>query len=268
MKKTVVDLNCDMGESYGTWHLGEASDAEIMPLISSANIAAGFHAGDPMVMDRTVALAVDHGVGIGAHPGYRDLQGFGRRQIVASGEEIINDITYQIGALREFARRRGTRLQHVKPHGALYMALAANEELSLSFIQLMRTVAPEAYVYCMSASQTYQLALEGNQPVVREFYADREYDLSGSIVFSRHVFKPDPNQAALRVLRAVQEGVVRTVEGEDMPIEFESICFHSDTPGASAIAAAISSTLLSAGVRIAPPSEFIPPAGQEARRTS
>ena len=126
----IVDLNCDMGEGYGQWVLGDAPDEEIMSLISSANIAAGFHAGDPNTMDRVIKLAHDYGVGLGAHPGYRDLQGFGRRYIKTSSEELVNDIVYQMGAIREFGRRHGASLQHLKPHGALYMEAAVNEELS------------------------------------------------------------------------------------------------------------------------------------------
>ena len=130
----------------------------------------------PNLMDATVRLATQHGVGIGAHPGYKDLQGFGRRRINGTSDEIVNDIAYQVGALREFARRHGAKLQHVKPHGALYMELAGNEALSRSFIKLMRTVAPNAFVFCMGISETYRVAREAGQPVIREFYADRDYD--------------------------------------------------------------------------------------------
>lgn len=255
MPVTVVDINCDMGEAFGQWRLSDTDDARLMELISSANIAAGFHAGDPNLMDATVRLATQHGVGIGVHPGYRDLQGFGRRKINGSGDEIVNDIVYQIGALREFARRHGAVLQHVKPHGALYMELAADEALSRSFIKLMRTVAPNAFVFCMGMSQTYRTALEAGQPVIREFYADRDYDRSGSIVFTRHVGKLDPAGIADKVVRACLEGKVRTVDGADIDIDFESICFHSDTPGCLEIAATMRSALVANGIRIAPVSE-------------
>ena len=121
MYRTTVDLNCDMGEGFGHWSYGDAPDSDLMPLISSANVAAGFHAGDPNQMDAVAGLAAEHGVGLGAHPGYADLQGFGRRTISAKPEELVNDVIYQTGALREFGRRHGIGLQHVKPHGALYM---------------------------------------------------------------------------------------------------------------------------------------------------
>jgi 5-oxoprolinase (ATP-hydrolysing) subunit A len=255
MAVTVVDINCDMGEAFGQWRLGDADDSLLIELISSANIAAGFHAGDPNLMDATVRLAARHGVGVGVHPGYHDLQGFGRRKINGSGDEIINDMIYQVGALREFARRYGAPLQHVKPHGALYMELAANEALSRSFVQFMRAVAPSAFIYCMGASETYRVAREAGHPVIREFYADRDYDRSGSIVFTRRVARPDPRAVADKVVRACLEGRVRTVAGDDIEIAFESICFHSDTPGCLEMARGMRSALAANGVRIAPASE-------------
>lgn len=255
MAVTVVDVNCDMGEGFGQWRLSDTDDSTLMALISSANIATGFHAGDPNIMDATVRLATQHGVGIGAHPGYRDLQGFGRRRINGTSDEIVNDIAYQVGALREFARRHGAKLQHVKPHGALYMELAGSEALSRSFIKLMQTVAPNAFVFCMGISETYRVAKEAGQPVIREFYADRDYDRTGSIVFTRHVGKLDPDAVADKVVRACLEGKVRTVDGIDIDIEFESICFHSDTPGCVEIATKMRAALIAKSVRIAPVSE-------------
>lgn len=248
----VVDINCDLGEGFGQWRLGDADDAELMQLISSANIATGFHAGDPNLMDATVRLATQHAVGIGAHPGYRDLQGFGRRRINGTGEEIVNDIIYQVGALREFARRHGADLQHVKPHGALYMELAANEALSRLLVQALQAIAPGAYLFCMGVSQTCRVAVEAGQPVVREFYSDRDYDRTGSIVFTRRTGRPDPAAIADKVVRACLEGRVRTVEGDDIDIAFESICFHSDTPGCLDFARAMRAALIASGVRIAP----------------
>ena len=249
--REIVDLNCDMGEGFGQWILGEAPDEEIMSLISSANIAAGFHAGDPNSMDRLVKLAHDYGVGIGAHPGYRDLQGFGRRYIKMSFEELVNDIVYQVGALREFGRRYGSSLQHVKPHGALYMEAAVNEELSKMIIDMMIKTCGDAILFCMEASKTYELAKQIGYPVVREFYADREYDNSGSIVFKRQVGRPDPKAIAEKCMKACKTGKVTTVEGDEIDIGFESICFHSDTPGALAMGKSIRSHLVDAGITIA-----------------
>lgn len=255
MSVTQIDISCDMGEGFGQWQLGPADDAKLMGLISSANIAAGFHAGDPNLIDETVRLAIKNGVGIGVHPGYRDLQGFGRRKIAGNNDELINDIVYQIGAVREFARRHGAGLQHVKPHGALYMELAANEMLSRSFVDLMRKVAPEAHIFCMGASETYRVAKEIGQPVVREFYADRDYNRTGSIVFARSVDRFDPKAVADKVVRACLEGRVRTVENEDIEIGFESVCVHSDTPGSVELLQAIRAALAENDIRVAPVSQ-------------
>ncbi len=252
-----VDLNCDMGEGFGQWVLGEAPDEEIMSLISSANIAAGFHAGDPNSMDRVVRLARDYGVGLGAHPGYRDLQGFGRRYIKTSSEELVNDIIYQIGAIREFGRRYGIGLQHVKPHGALYMEAAVNEELSQMIIDMLVKTSGETILFCMEASKTYELAKQSGCPVVREFYADRDYDNSGSIVFKRQVGRPNPETVAAKCVKACKTGTVTTVEGNEIEIGFESICFHSDTPGALEIGKAIRAGLQDAGVKIVPASTVL-----------
>ncbi|MFZ6048411.1 5-oxoprolinase subunit PxpA [Pseudomonas sp. CR3202] len=250
---TEVDLNSDMGEGFGPWTIGDGVDAQIMPLISSANIATGFHAGDPNIMLRTIDMARQHGVGIGAHPGFRDLVGFGRRHINAPAQELVNDMLYQLGALREFARLRGVPLQHIKPHGALYMHLARDEEAARLFVETLRRLDPELLLFCMDGSATCRVAEELGQPVVREFYADREYDASGSIVFIRRVTAWDPQQVADKVLRACQEGIVRTVDGQDIPIRFDSVCIHSDTPGALALVQHTRTLLESAGIAIRAP---------------
>ncbi|HHX90450.1 MAG TPA: 5-oxoprolinase subunit PxpA [Paracoccus sp.] len=250
--KRIVDLNCDMGEGFGHWSYGDAPDEALMEVISSANVATGFHAGDPSLMNRVVALAKDHGVSIGAHPAYRDLQGFGRRYMKCTDEELVNDITYQIGALREFCRRHGVRLQHVKPHGALYMEAARNESLSSHLVEVLRACAPDLMLFCMDISVTYQTARSFGQPVIREFYADRDYDNTGSIVFARKVGQYDPDQIARKCLRACRDGRVETVEGDEIEIAFESICFHSDTPGALEIGRAVRAALTGAGISIAP----------------
>lgn len=253
-RKTTIDIGCDMGEAFGHWRLGTTDDAKLMTMISSAHIAAGFHAGDPNLMDESVRLALVNKVAIGVHPGFRDLQGFGRRRIVQSTEEMINDIIYQVGALREFAHVHGATVQHVKPHGALYMELAANEAASTTFVKLMRRIAPDTFIYCMGASATYRIARELGQPVVREFYADREYDSTGKIVFTRQPDDYNPKSAAERVVRACLEGKVKPVDGPEIEVGFESICIHSDTPGSVELLFAIREALIENGVEIAPPS--------------
>ncbi len=251
--RRVVDINCDMGEGFGAWRIGEADDDTLLPLISSANIATGFHAGDPNLMDRLVREAGARGVGIGAHPGFRDLQGFGRRQIAATAEELTNDVLYQVGALEAFTRRHGGVLQHVKPHGALYMHAARDEAFSAALVEALQRVRPEVLLYCMGVSTTCAVARRAGLPVVREFYADRDYDRSGSIVFARRVERPDPQRVASKVVRACLDGRVDTVEGDTIDIEFESICFHSDTPGALDIAVAMRDALAAETIRVAPP---------------
>ncbi|PCH74828.1 MAG: lactam utilization protein LamB [Rhodobacteraceae bacterium] len=250
--RDIIDLNCDMGEGFGQWTIGDAPDHDIMSIISSANIAAGFHAGDPNSMDRVVRLAQTHGVGLGAHPGYHDLQGFGRRYVAASSEELVNDVVYQIGALREFGRRHGIPLQHVKLHGALYMEAAVNEDLSRLLIETLAKTCSDAIIFCMGVSKTYEIAKQSGYSVAREFFADRDYDNSGSIVFARKVSRPNPEQIAAKCVRACKEGIVKTIEGDEIEIEFESICFHSDTPGALENGRAIRAALTDAGITIAP----------------
>ncbi len=249
MKKQ-VDINCDMGEGFGHWRLTDAPEVEIMKLISSANIATGFHAGDPNSMDQLAQLCKEHKVGLGAHPGYRDLQGFGRRYIQASDEELINDITYQIGALQGFGQRHNLSLSHIKLHGALYMEAAVNASLSQQLIALLIKLAPQCSVYCMAGSETEKAAHKAGYRAVREFYADRDYDNSGSIVFTRKVGKLNPQAVADKCLRACTTGLVETVDGVDIAIPFESICFHSDTPNALNIGRAICQKLNDAGIEI------------------
>lgn len=248
--KRVVDLNCDMGEGFGHWSYGDAPDEALMEIVTSANVATGYHAGDPNIMNNVAALAAKHGVGLGAHPGYDDRQGFGRRVIGAKPEELVNDILYQTGALREFAHRHGTELQHVKPHGALYMTLAKDETFSQLLVDALRRTGPDLFLFMMDIAVTKGIAQAAGQPIVREFYADRYYDTSGSIVFARKVQGFEPQAVAEKCLRACTEGKVKTIEGVDIDIAFESICFHSDTPGALAIGTAIRDTLSGAGIDI------------------
>ena len=248
--KTCIDLNSDLGEGFGPWKIGDGVDEQLMPLISSANVATGFHAGDPNIMRRTVESAKTHGVGVGAHPGFRDAVGFGRRHINASTAELVNDMLYQIGALREFTRLSGIALQHVKPHGALYMHVARDEGLSRALIEALQIIDPALPLYCMAQSGVCRLARQMGHPVVREFYADRDYDQSGSIVFTRQVGRLDPVVVAEKVVRACALGKVRTVEGGEVAVEFDSVCIHSDTPGALELVQATRHALAAAGVRV------------------
>jgi 5-oxoprolinase (ATP-hydrolysing) subunit A len=246
-----IDISCDMGESFGPWKMG--FDEEMMQYISSANIAGGFHAGDPTTMRKTVALAKDHGVAVGVHPGYRDLVGFGRREIDVPPDEIHDELLYQLGALREFARYYDMEVQHVKPHGALYMVAARDEELSRAIIEAIQRVDPGLLLFCMQASVTYELARKMDQPVVAEFYADRGYNDEGQIVFTRAVTEElDPEEVGDRVVRAVTEGKVKTEGGNDIEVGSDSVCVHGDTPGAVRLAEAIARKLDENGIEIRP----------------
>ncbi len=237
-----IDLNCDMGESFGPYTMGH--DAEMMNYISSANVAGGFHAGDPHVMRETVRLAKEHGVAVGVHSGYKDLVGFGRRALEVEPEEIHDELIYQLGALREFARYYDMEVQHVKPHGALYMVAAKDEELSRAIIEAIQKTDPELLLFCMQASVTYDLAKKMDQPVVGEFFADRGYNAEGQIVFTRNVADElDSEEVGERVVRAVTEGKVTADSGQDIDMISDSVCVHGDTPGAVKLAEAIARKL-------------------------
>ena len=251
MNAVQIDISCDMGESFGPWKMG--FDEEMMQYISSANVAGGFHAGDPTTMRKTVALAKDHGVAVGVHPGYRDLVGFGRREMDVPPDEIHDEIIYQLGALREFARYYDMEVQHVKPHGALYMVAARDEELSRAIIEAIQRVDSGLLLFCMRASVTYQLAQKMDQPVVAEFYADREYNDDAQIVFTRSVAEElDPEEVGNRVVRAVTEKKVKTESGKDIDVASDSVCVHGDTPGAVRLAEAIARKLGENDIEIRP----------------
>lgn len=246
-----IDLNCDMGESFGPWKMG--FDEEMMKHISSANVAGGFHAGDPTTMRKTVALAKENGVAVGVHSGYKDLVGFGRRAMNVSPDEIHDELLYQLGALREFARFYDMEVQHVKPHGALYMVAARDEELSRAIIEAIQKVDPALVLFCMEASVTYDLAKRMDQPVAAEFFADREYNDEGQIVFTRAVTEElEPDEVGDRVVRAVTEGKVITESGNDISVASDSVCVHGDTPGAVKLAEAIARKLRENDIEIRP----------------
>ncbi len=249
-----VDFNSDMGEGFGPWTIGDGVDAELMAYISSANIATGFHAGDPGTMRRTVERAKQLGVAIGAHPGFRDLVGFGRRHINAPAQELVDDMLYQLGALREIARAQGMTLQHIKPHGALYMHLARDEEAGAAVGA--KPANHRTHAVAVLHAQLGDLARWprswGNRWCA-EFYADREVRSERLHRVYSHCARAGPATVAARVLRACQTGLVRTVEGEDLFIEFDSICLHSDTPGALELVEATREALDQAGITVKTP---------------
>jgi UPF0271 protein len=245
-----IDLNCDMGESFGRYTLG--TDETLMPHITSANIACGFHASDPVVMDRTVRLAREHGVAIGAHPGFPDLQGFGRRDMQLSPEEAEAAVLYQIGALAGFARAAGTELVHVKPHGALYNQAAGDRALAEAIVRAATRFSRELIVVGLANSEVVEAAVQAGQPVAREAFADRAYEADGSLRSRRlpGAVLHDPAQAAAQAVRIARDGLVVAWGGQEVPVQAETLCVHGDTPTALTIVQAIRQTLLEAGVDV------------------
>jgi UPF0271 protein len=252
-----VDLNSDVGESFGAYKLG--LDAEVLKHVTSANIACGFHAGDPMVMAKTVALAVENGVGIGAHPGYPDLQGFGRRNMNLTPEEVKNFVIYQVGALAAFARAAGRPLQHVKAHGALYNMAAKDAKLARAIAEGVKAVAPDAILLALAGSEMVKAAREVGLKVAQEVFADRAYNPDGTLVPRSQPGSMihDPEVAIPRAVRMVTEGKVTAITGEEIPIQADSICVHGDNPEAIAFVARIRDALAAAGVEVVPLAQVI-----------
>jgi len=244
-----MDINSDMGESFGRWSLG--NDAELMEVVTSANIACGWHGGDPKVMRETVALAVEQGVGIGAHVGLPDLLGFGRRRMQVTPDEIYDYAMYQAGALRAFAEAAGSRLQHVKPHGAFYVMCAADEALSAALCRAVKALGDGVLLFGMGEIQPKVAAAEG-VPYVREGYVDLNYDRTGSLVIERNKGAWDPEEVAARAVRIATERTVGTVEGGSLPMEVRTICIHGDAANSGEIARRVRRRLEEAGVEIAP----------------
>lgn len=252
----VIDLNCDMGESFGRWNLGD--DEAIMPSISSANIACGFHAGDPHVMRKTVELALAHGVAVGAHPGLPDLMGFGRRQMQVTAEEVRDYMRYQIGALREYLRVAGKELQHLKPHGILYHMMDTEVELA----NVTADVAAESglMVIALAASRYEAACRKRGARVAAEGCADRAYNANGTLV-SRNVAGSvitNPEQAAEQAVRMAMEGKVRASDGTEFSISVQSIACHGDTPNAQNVVTAVRAALEAAGCMVKPLREWLP----------
>jgi UPF0271 protein len=247
-----IDLNCDLGESFGAYTLG--SDAAIMPLITSANIACGFHAGDPQVIARTVRLAVQHGVAIGAHPGFPDRVGFGRRALDAMPDEIENDVLYQIGALAAFARAERATLAHVKPHGALYNLAATRAPIANAITRAIARFDANLILVAPPGSALERAAREQGLHCAREGFADRAYNRDGSLRSRREpgALIDDPRRAAEQALQIARAQTVTTPEGETIAMPVDTLCVHGDSPGAANLLRAVREMLLENGVKIAP----------------
>jgi UPF0271 protein len=246
-----IDLNSDLGESFGRWTLGD--DEAMLDTITSANVACGFHAGDPTVLRRTCALAAERGVAIGAQVGYRDLAGFGRRFIDVEPAELTNDVLYQLGALEAFARVAGTRVRYVKPHGALYNAIVQHEAQAGAVVEAVRRYDPALPVLGLPGSAWLRLAADAGLPAVAEAFADRAYTAEGTLVARREpgAVLPDADVIAERCVRLVTRGEVVAVDGTVVAVEAQSVCVHGDTEGAVTIATAVRRALAGAGVTLA-----------------
>ena len=250
---TSVDINCDMGESFGPWKMGE--DEAMMEIITSANVACGFHAGDPQVMARTAGMAKAKGVSIGAHPGFDDLRGFGRRRIYGDTmAELENQIAYQIGALQAVAALAGHRVTHVKAHGALGNMSFEDIDFAMAIGRAIKGVDPSLVYVTMEGLATAKAAAKLGLTPAREFFADRAYEEDGRLVDRK---KPgsvlhDAEAAAARALRAIQDGEIEAITGKRLRVSFDTICVHGDGKTAVAMARALRAKLEAAGVAIKP----------------
>ena len=250
-----IDLNCDMGESFSAYKMG--MDEEVIKHITSANIACGWHGGDPMVMDKTVQMAAEHGVGVGAHPGYPDLIGFGRRNMDCTPDEIRNYLIYQIGALQAFCTAHGITLQHVKPHGNLYLTAVEDEHVARAVAEAIVAVDPKLLYVALAGAKGQLMTRIGQEVglrVVYEAYPDRAYTPEGTLVSRRQsgaVIK-DPDEVAERALKMVQDGKVIAVDGTEIRLAAQTFCVHGDTPGAVNLVRGIREQLEAGGVEFKP----------------
>jgi UPF0271 protein len=245
-----LDLNSDLGESFGRWMLGD--DEAMLGLVTSANVACGFHAGDPTTLRRTCTAATERGVVVGAQVGYNDLAGFGRRFVDVTPHELADDVVYQIGALDGMCRVAGTAVRYVKPHGALYNAIVHHEEQAAAVVAAIRAYSPELPVLGLPGSAFLRAAEQAGLRTVREFFVDRGYTAAGTLVprSAPGALLHDPAEVTARVLRLVTEGVVKAVDGSDVAVAADSACVHGDSPGAVEMARAVRDGLARAGVTV------------------
>jgi UPF0271 protein len=248
-----LDMNCDLGEGFGAWRMGE--DEAILDYVTSANIACGFHAGDPGTMRRTVAAARARGVALGAHPSLPDLQGFGRREMRVTPDEVYDMVLYQVGALDAFARAQGARLQHVKPHGALYNMAARDVQLAQAIARAVRAYDRGLTLFGLSGSELIRAGREAGIAVASEVFADRTYQADGSLTPRSRgdSLIEDVERSIAQVLGMVQHGTVQATDGTQVKVEADTLCIHGDQPTARAFAARLRETLQEAGVEVRAP---------------
>jgi UPF0271 protein len=244
---SAIDVNVDMGESFGRWSLGD--DASLMPYISSANIACGFHAGDPGAMRRTVAAAVEHGLQIGAHPALPDLLGFGRRPMKVSPADLTDYCTYQVGALAAFVAAEGGRLAHVKPHGALYAMCARDAELAEAVARSVAEVDPGLVLLALRDDHRAAVERHGVR-LVTESFVDLDYDADGNLIIEAVKQAWDPDKVAERAVRVARERKVAKTDGSDLEVDSPTICLHGDAPNALDVVRAVKERLEGEGIAV------------------
>lgn len=252
-----IDLNCDLGESFGNYKLG--LDEQVIPLISSANVACGYHASDPLVMGKTIALAKEAGIRVGAHPGYPDLQGFGRRNMDVSPAEAKAYTTYQLGALDAFCRAQGVKLQHVKPHGAMYNMAGKDYALAKGIAEAICEYDKDLIVMALASGQLVQAAQDIGLRVAKEYFTDRAYEPDGSLVNRRKegAMITDEDEAIARTVRMVKEHKVRAADGTDIELYAQSVCVHGDGAKALEFVKKIREAFAAEGIAICPLGEIV-----------
>jgi UPF0271 protein len=250
VEEEAMDLNSDLGESFGTWTLGD--DEGLLDVVTSANVACGFHAGDPRTIDRTVGAAVRRGVVVGAQVSYPDLVGFGRREMDVSADDLTADVLYQIGALEAFARAAGSGVRYVKPHGALYNRVAVDPVQAGAVVEAIRRYDPALPLLTLPGSAAMRAARQAGIPTVAEGFADRAYTREGRLVPRRQpgAVLHDPQVVAARAVRMATRQTVETIDGAEVTVHVQSLCVHGDTPGAVALAQAVRTALEDAGVAL------------------
>ncbi|WP_028921978.1 LamB/YcsF family protein [Pseudonocardia acaciae] len=258
MTSVEVALTTDIGEGFGRWVL--ADDDALLDVVTSANVACGFHAGDPDIMRRTCERAARNGVAVGAQVSYRDLAGFGRRYVAVPGETLANDLLYQIGALDAFARAAGTRVSYVRAHGALYNVAATNEEHAAAIVEAVRLWDPGLPVLAQVGTATWKHAERAGVRAIAEAFVDRAYTGDGLLLPRTHpeALLGDADEAAARAVRIVTDRELTAIDGETVTVDGRALLVHSDTPGALAIATRTRRALLDAGIRLVPLSELAP----------
>ncbi len=245
-----IDLNCDMGESFGAWRMG--NDAELMNYVSSVNIACGFHAGDASVMRKTVEAALEKGVAVGAHPSFPDLQGFGRRRMALSAQEIFDVVLYQVSALKGICEAFGAELHHVKPHGALYNQAAKDSQIARTIAKAVKAIDKNLVFYGLSGSCLISEAENLGLKTASEVFADRTYQADGSLTprSETNALIEDSKQAVSQVLQMIKEQTVTATSGENVPLNAETICIHGDGENALEFARTIREKLINNGIQI------------------